>query len=110
MGLACVDGLKGFPAAIEAVSSPNQVQLCIMHLVRASLNYVPWEQRKEVAADLRAVYQAAMMADTERVLGHLMANWDASFPSVSQIWRRNWNRAGASELGWDRRDWCAAGA
>src|SRR5450756_1019331 len=54
--IACVDGLKGFPEAIEAVYPRTEVQLCIVHLVRASLNYVNWKQRKEVAGDLRLIY------------------------------------------------------
>jgi len=57
--IACVDGLKGFPEAIEALYPKTEVQLCIVHLVRASLNYVPWKHRKLVAADLRRIYQAA---------------------------------------------------
>ncbi len=57
--IACVDGLKGFPEAIEAVFPKTVVQLCIVHMVRHSLNYVSWKRRKEVAADLRHIYQAA---------------------------------------------------
>jgi len=90
--IACVDGLKGFPEAIEAVFPRTEVQLCIVHLVRASLNYVPWKQRKQVAADLRTVYQAGTATEAELALDHLAAKWDPSFPSVSQIWRRNWDR------------------
>ncbi len=90
--IACVDGLKGFPEAIEAVFPRTEVQLCIVHLVRASLNYVPWKQRKQVAADLRTIYQAGTATEAELALDHLAAKWDSSFPSVSQIWRRNWDR------------------
>jgi putative transposase len=54
--IACVDGLKGFPEAIESVFPQTEVQLCIVHLVRHSLNYVGWKQRKEVAADLKTIY------------------------------------------------------
>ena len=54
--IACVDGLKGFPEAIEAVYPKAEVQLCIVHMVRNSLNYVSWKMRKEVAADLRLIY------------------------------------------------------
>src|SRR3954462_2380157 len=54
--IACVDGLKGFPQAIETVYPKAQVQLCIVHLVRASLNYVSWKQRREMATDLRSIY------------------------------------------------------
>ena len=89
--IACVDGLKGFPEAIEAVFPRTEVQLCIVHLIRASLNYVPWKQRKQVVTDLRTVYQASTAMEAELALDHLAAKWDGSFPSVSQIWRRNWN-------------------
>jgi transposase-like protein len=56
--IACVDGVKGFPEAIEAIYPQTEVQLCIVHLVRASLNYVPWKMRKPVAADLQAINRA----------------------------------------------------
>jgi transposase-like protein len=57
--VACVHGLKGLPEAVEAVFPQTQVQLCIVHKVRGSLKYVPWKERKTVAADLRAIYGAA---------------------------------------------------
>jgi putative transposase len=56
--IACVDGLKGFSEAIEVVYPNAQIQLCIVHMVRHSLNYVSWKQRKEVATDLKTIYQA----------------------------------------------------
>ncbi len=90
--IVCVDGLKGFPEAIEAIFPRAEVQLCIVHLIRASLNYVPWNRRKQVAADLRAIYQAATAAEAELQLDMFAAKWDASFPMVSQVWRRNWSR------------------
>ena len=64
--IACVDGLKGFPQAIETVFPKTTVQLCIVHMVRASLNYVNWKQRKEVAADLKTIYRAATEAEAGR--------------------------------------------
>jgi putative transposase len=66
--IACVDGLKGFPDAIETVFPNTQVQLCIVHLVRASLNYVSWKQRRAVAADLRRIYTSATVAEAEAAL------------------------------------------
>ncbi len=63
--IACVDGLKGFPEAIEAVFPKTQVQLCIVHMVRHNLNYVSWKQRKEVAADLKTIYSAATLEEAE---------------------------------------------
>jgi len=89
--IACVDGLKGFPEAIEAVYPRTEVQLCIVHLVRASLNYVPWKLRKPVAADLKSIYRAATAAEAEQQLQALEDKWKA-YPSVSQVWRRNWAR------------------
>ena len=67
--IACVDGLKGFPDAIEAVFPKAVVQLCIVHMVRHSLNYVSWKRRKEVAADLRRIYTAATAEQAELMLG-----------------------------------------
>src|SRR3984893_11001296 len=89
--IACVDGLKGFPEAIEAVYPRTEVQLCIVHLVRASLNYVSWKVRKPVAADLQSIYRAATAAEAEQQLQELEGKWKA-YPSVSQVWRRNWAR------------------
>ena len=90
--IACVDGLKGFPDAIEAVFPKAVVQLCIMHMVRHSLNYVSWKRRKEVAADLRHVYQAATAEEAELRLGEFEARWDAEYLPIGQSWRRNWSR------------------
>ena len=67
--IACVDGLKGFPEAIEAMFPKTVVQLCIVHMVRHSLNYVSWKRRKEVAADLRRIYAAATLEEAELMLG-----------------------------------------
>jgi putative transposase len=77
--IACVDGLKGFPEAIEAVYPRTQVQLCIVHLVRASLNYVSWKRRKEVAADLRSIYRAGTEAEAELRLGEFEVKWDGTY-------------------------------
>jgi len=90
--IACVDGLKGFPDAIESVYPHTEVQLCIVHLVRASLNYVNWKQRKEVAGGLRLIYQAGTAAEAEMRRDEFARQWDATYPMVSQIWRRNWER------------------
>jgi putative transposase len=90
--IVCVDGLKGFPEAIETVFPKAQVQLCIVHLVRASLNYVSWKQRREVAADLRTIYTAATAEEAGMRLEELAQKWDRTHPTISQIWRRNWER------------------
>jgi putative transposase len=90
--IACVDGLKGFPEAIELMYPQAQVQLCIVHMVRHSLNYVSWKQRRAVAADLRTIYTAATAEAAELALSQFGDKWDASHPTISQVWRRNWER------------------
>jgi putative transposase len=88
--IACVDGLKGFPEAIEAVFPHAQVQLCVVHLVRHSLNYVGWKQRKEVASDLQKIYRAATREEADLQLAEFAARWDSQFPTISKSWRANW--------------------
>ena len=90
--IACVDGLKGFPEAIETVFPHTQVQLCLVHMVRNSLKYVSWKQRKEVAADLKAIYQAPTAEQAEMELMAFEEKWDETHPSISQSWRKNWER------------------
>lgn len=90
--IACVDGLKGFPEAIEAVFPKAAVQLCIVHMVRHSLNYVSWKRRPEVAADLKRIYQSATADEAEQRLGEFEAKWDAEYLPIGQSWRRNWAR------------------
>jgi putative transposase len=88
--IACVDGLKGFPQAIETIYPKTAVQLCLVHMVRASLNYVNWKERKQVAQDLKAIYRAATVEEAERQLAEFAAQWDRRYPSISPLWRRNW--------------------
>jgi putative transposase len=90
--IACVDGLKGFPEAIETVYPKTEVQLCIVHMVRHSLNFVGWKQRKEVAADLRKVYTAATEVEAETRLAEFAEKWDERFPMIARSWRSNWAR------------------
>ena len=90
--IACVDGLKGFPEAIEAAFPRTAVQLCIVHLVRYSLNYVSWKLRKQVAADLKRIYQCASAEEAERELARFEQTWGDAYPSIVQSWRRNWPR------------------
>lgn len=90
--VACVDGLKGLPEAIEAVFPKVQVQLCIVHKVRNSLKYVPWKERKAVATDLRAIYSAATIDEAETALEHFAERWDAKYPAISPSWRADWGR------------------
>ena len=88
--IACVDGLKGFPEAIETVFPDTQVQLCIVHMVRNSLKFVSWKQRKEVAGDLKLIYQSATAEQAEMELTAFEAKWDKTHPTIGQSWRRNW--------------------
>ena len=88
--IACVDGLKGFPDAIETVFPQTKVQLCIVHMVRNSLRYVSWKERKAVAADLKAIYQSVTAAQAELELDRFAQKWDDRFPYISKSWRNNW--------------------
>ena len=90
--IACCDGLKGFPEAIETVYPKTQVQLCIVHQIRHSLRYVNWKQRKEIAADLRRIYGAATLAEAELALAEFAEKWDDQHPTISLSWRNNWER------------------
>jgi len=90
--IACVDGLKGFPQAIEAVFPETRVQLCIVHLVRASLNYVNWKERKQVAADLKAIYRAPTADQAAQELAEFMAKWGGRYQSIGKLWKDNWER------------------
>ncbi len=90
--IACVDGLKGFPEAIEAVFPKTAVQLCIVHMVRHSLNYVSWKRRKAVAEDLKRIYQSATVEEAEQRLAEFEASCDEEYLPISQSWRRNWPR------------------
>ena len=88
--IACVDGLKGFPEAITSVFPQTQIQLCIVHMVRNSLKYVGWKQRKEAAADLKEIYSAATEELGQAALERLEQKWDASHPLIAKPWRANW--------------------
>ena len=90
--IACVDGLKGFPEAIEAVFPQTQVQLCVVHLVRHSLSYVSHKDRKEVADDLKGIYQAATLEEAEHRLNEFEQKWATNYPVIARSWRANWAR------------------
>lgn len=90
--IACVDGLKGFPEALEAVYPRTEVQVCIVHLVRHSLRYVSWRERKVVARDLREIYTAPTAEAAEQALTAFETKWGTRFPSIVASWRRNWER------------------
>jgi putative transposase len=90
--IACVDGLTGFPEAIEAVYPQTRVQLCMVHLVRNSLRYVSYKHMKEVATDLKAIYSASTEIEAELNLELFVEKWDARYPSISKSWRAHWVR------------------
>jgi len=90
--IACVDGLTGFPEAIEAVFPQTRVQLCIVHLLRNSLSYVSYKDRKAVAADLKLVYAAATESEAEQALVDFAERWDKQYPTISKSWLNHWQR------------------
>ena len=90
--VACVDGLKGLPEAIESIFPKTQVQLCIVHLLRASFKYVSEKDRKVVAAELKTIYNAATMEEAELNLEIFEATWQTNYPAIAKIWRANWAR------------------
>ena len=90
--IACVDGLKGFPEAIETVYPQAEVQLCIVHLVRNSLNYVGWRERKAVAADLKEIYGAPSAEAASGELKRFEEKWGKPYTTITTLWQRNWER------------------
>jgi len=88
--IACVDGLTGFPEAIETVFPKTQVQLCIVHMVRNSLRYVSWKMRKAVATDLKAIYGAKTIEEAELALTSFSEKWDEQYPTISKSWKDKW--------------------
>lgn len=89
--IVCTDGLRGFPQAIESVFPQAQVQTCIVHLIRASLNYVSWKERKTVAADLKPIYKAPTAEAAQEALDEFRARWP-KHQVVADVWTRNWER------------------
>lgn len=88
--IACIDGLKGFPEAIETVYPKAKIQLCIVHMVRNSLRFVPWQDKKEVAADLKAIYQSKTIDEAELSLMAFEEKWGKKYPTIVKSWRENW--------------------
>lgn len=88
--IAVVDGLKGFPEAITAAFPDTTVQTCIVHLVRHSLNFCAWKDRKAVAADLREIYSAATADQAAVALDSFEEKWAGKYASIAPAWRRAW--------------------
>ena len=79
----CVDRLKGLPEAINSVYPKSQIQLCIVHMVRNSLKFVPFKDRKEVAADLKKIYTAVNEEQARKELNSFKQKWDSKYPTIS---------------------------
>ena len=90
MFIACVDGLKGFPEAIESVYPETQVQLCVVHMVRNSLRFVPWKDKKAVVADLKIIYTATNAEVAKENLKAFRIKWNEKYPTIADSWERNW--------------------
>ena len=88
--IACVDGLKGFPEAIESIYPNTEIQHCIIHQIRNSLKYVASKNQKAFMADLKCVYKAATLNAAETALDELEAKWGDKYPKVIQSWRSKW--------------------
>jgi len=89
--VACVDGLKGFPEAINAVFPNTTIQLCIVHMIRNSVKYVSYKDLKAVTADLKKIYTANTEEAAHLELKSFANNWDDKYPVISDIWQRNWS-------------------
>ncbi|HAU8253731.1 TPA: IS256 family transposase [Vibrio vulnificus] len=89
--IACVDGLKGFPDAINTVFPETQIQLCIVHMVRNSVKYVPWKDYKAVTTDLKKIYQSATEDEALLALEQFSDRWDSKYPQISRSWTAHWD-------------------
>ena len=88
--IACVDGLKGFPDAINTVYPDTQIQLCIVHMVRNSLKFVPWKDYKAITTDLKRIYQSVTEEEALLALEQFEQRWDDKYPNISRSWRNHW--------------------
>jgi len=89
--IAVVDGLNGFPDAIEAVFPKTLVQTCIIHLIRNSLAFVSWKDRRQVVPDIKAIYQAETAEAAADRLADFEARWGGRYPAIAPVWRRAWD-------------------
>ncbi len=88
--IACVDGLTGFPDAINTVYPDAKIQLCIVHMVRHSLKLVPWKDYKAVTKDLKQIYQSITEQEASLKLERFAETWDVKYPQISRSWQKNW--------------------
>jgi transposase-like protein len=90
--IAAVDGLTGFPEAIGAVFPQTTVQTCIVHLIRNSLAFVSWKDRKRILPDIKAIYRAETAEAAAARLDEFEAKWGARYPAIGPTWRRAWEQ------------------
>jgi putative transposase len=88
--IACIDGLKGLPEAINAVYPQTHIQLCIVHMIRNSTKYVSYKERKILCADLKQIYSAVSEKQGLDALDDFAAKWDSKYPMISKSWKNNW--------------------
>lgn len=88
--IACIDGLKGFPEAINSVFPQTRIQLCIVHMIRNSTKYVTWKERKVICADLKNIYESPTEKAGLEALDAFAEKWDKKYPMISKSWRSNW--------------------
>jgi transposase-like protein len=88
--IVCVDGLSGFPAAIESVYPHAKIQLCVVHMVRNSVKYVTYQDRKELCADLKMVYSAVSEKQALKSLGEFKQKWNGKYPTIYKSWHKHW--------------------
>jgi len=93
--IACIDGLKGFPEAIQTVYPQTQIQLCIVHMVRNSVKLVPWKDYKAVTAHLKQIYQSNTEEEALLELDRFESEWDGKYPQISRSWRAHWGNLNA---------------
>ncbi|STX59307.1 transposase [Legionella israelensis] len=89
--IACIDGLKGFADAINTVFPETKIQLCIVHMVRNSVKYVPWKDYKAITADLKLIYKSATEDEALLALEQFSERWDNKYPQISRSWRSHWH-------------------
>ena len=88
--IACIDGLKGLPEAINSIYTKTRIQLCIVHMIRNSTKYVSWKERKILCADLKKIYKAVTEEQALNELNSFAEKWDNKYPMISKSWRSNW--------------------
>jgi transposase-like protein len=89
--IACIDNLKGFTEAISTIYPQTDVQLCIVHQIRNSMKYVPWNDQREVIKDMKLIYKASNLAHAEEQLEAFEEKWMAKYPAMVKSWKRNWS-------------------